>query len=169
MEGEDDKRIHLSLLCVGELGRQIDLGQDADPVMLKDLIVSCFDSTFEATKSAAAYALGHLAVGESIKLRFYKIKIRFYKRKIRFFTIFENIVKCSKIFENILRYFFFYFFLLYCIFLIFSVFYFLFFLRQYVSFPASCTGIDWNEQTSVLTLGSTKRNYSCARYPGSRF
>ena len=52
---------------MGELGRQIDLGQDADPVMLKDLIVSCFDSGFEATKSAAAYALGHLAVGEDRK------------------------------------------------------------------------------------------------------
>ena len=66
LEGKDERRVHLSLLCVGELGRQIDLGQDADPVMLKDLIVSCFDSGFEATKSAAAYALGHLAVGEHI-------------------------------------------------------------------------------------------------------
>ena len=126
MEGEDDKRIHLSLLCVGELGRQIDLGQDADPVMLKDLIVACFDSTFEATKSAAAYALGHLAVGEFIKLRFYKIKIRFYKRKIRFFTIFENIVKCFKIFEKILRYFFFTFFcyILYFLYFLCFIFYF---------------------------------------------
>ena len=67
---------------MGELGRQIDLGQDADPVMLKDLIVSCFDSGFEATKSAAAYALGHLAVGEYIWNKIFLDFIRcsvFYK------------------------------------------------------------------------------------------
>ena len=101
MEGQDDRRIHLSLLCVGELGRQIDLGQDADPVILKDLIVSCFDSSFEATKSAAAYALGHLAVGEYRKIKFLKIKIRCFKIKLRFYSIqirFLKIkIRCFKI------------------------------------------------------------------------
>ena len=49
---------------MGELGQQTDLGAGEDPVVLRDLIVSCFDSSCEATKSAAAYALGHLAVGK---------------------------------------------------------------------------------------------------------
>ena len=34
--------------------------------MLKDLILACFDSGSEETKSAAAYALGHLAVGNMV-------------------------------------------------------------------------------------------------------
>ena len=40
---------------------------EESPTILKDLIVACFDSPFEGTKSAAAYALGHLAVGTCVR------------------------------------------------------------------------------------------------------
>lgn len=62
LQGENEKRKHLSLLCVGEIGQQTTLGM-SDPSSLKDLIMACFDSKLEGSKIAAAYALGCLAVG----------------------------------------------------------------------------------------------------------
>ena len=62
----DEKRRHLALLCVGELGQQTDLslgGNGAAGAQLKDLILACFESGSEETKAAAAYALGRVAVG----------------------------------------------------------------------------------------------------------
>ena len=60
--GENEKRKHLSLLCVGEIGQLTTLGM-SDPSSLKNLIMACFDSKLEGSKIAAAYALGCLAVG----------------------------------------------------------------------------------------------------------
>lgn len=57
----DEGRRHLALLCIGELGQSTDLASTSAD--LKSLILSCFDSSAEETKTAAAYALGHLAVG----------------------------------------------------------------------------------------------------------
>ena len=47
---------------MGELGQLTDL-KNSNPTVLKDLIVGCFNSKSEGTKTAAAYALGRLAVG----------------------------------------------------------------------------------------------------------
>jgi cullin-associated NEDD8-dissociated protein 1 len=58
----DESRRHLALLCIGELGQTTDLAS-AVAVDLKALILTCFDSHAEETKTAAAFALGHLAVG----------------------------------------------------------------------------------------------------------
>lgn len=60
----DEGRRHLSLLCIGELGQSTDLSSSSTD--LKALILTCFDSHAEETKTAAAYALGHLAVGNMI-------------------------------------------------------------------------------------------------------
>jgi len=57
---EQETRRHLALLCIGELGQQADLSSNAS---LKDLILACFNSASEDTKTAAAYSLGHIAVG----------------------------------------------------------------------------------------------------------
>lgn len=62
LSDDDEKRKHLALLCVGELGQLTDL-KNSNPTVLKDLIVGCFNSKSEGTKTAAAYALGRLAVG----------------------------------------------------------------------------------------------------------
>ena len=62
LSDDDEKRKHLALLCVGELGQLTDL-KNSNPTVLKDLIVGCFNSKLEGTKTAAAYALGRLAVG----------------------------------------------------------------------------------------------------------
>ena len=62
LHGDNDNKKHLSLLSIGELGRQTDLSGSP---YLKDLILECFESNHmrEETKTAAAFALGHLAVG----------------------------------------------------------------------------------------------------------
>jgi len=52
---------HLALLCVGELGRQVDLSSQADD--LDTILLQTFETGQEEDKTAAAYALGHLAVG----------------------------------------------------------------------------------------------------------
>ena len=66
----DEKRRHLALLCIGELGQQSDLSLgssgSAEGAQLKDLILACFESGSEETKAAAAYALGRLAVGSMV-------------------------------------------------------------------------------------------------------
>eukprot|EP00903_Cladosiphon_okamuranus_P016633 g15341.t1 len=60
MQGKDDTRKHLGLLVVGELGRQTDLSKVKD---LQDIILGRFEGGNEETKTAAAYSLGHVAVG----------------------------------------------------------------------------------------------------------
>ncbi|CAM9727695.1 unnamed protein product [Chrysoparadoxa australica] len=55
-----DTKKHLAMLVVGELGRQRDLGKMKG---LKKILLDGFDSGDEETKTAAAYALGHVAVG----------------------------------------------------------------------------------------------------------
>lgn len=60
LRGTKDSHKHLALLCIGELGQQTDLATAPD---LKELILSCFESGEQETKTAAAYALGRLAVG----------------------------------------------------------------------------------------------------------
>eukprot|EP01038_Epipyxis_sp_PR26KG_P006809 gene6809-9325_t len=50
----------LALLCLGEIGQYSDLSNISE---LKNLILNCFESPSEDTKLAAAYALGHIAVG----------------------------------------------------------------------------------------------------------
>jgi len=56
----DETRRRLALLCVGELGRECDLQSVAS---LQSIILNSFESGEEETKTAAAYALGHIAVG----------------------------------------------------------------------------------------------------------
>ena len=58
-EGDHAEK-HLALLCLGELGQQLDISTSSD---LKDLILSCFGGEQEDIKMAGAFALGHLAVG----------------------------------------------------------------------------------------------------------
>ena len=81
------------------------------------------------------------------------------------------------LFSAFLTFFLCFFLLFYCyvllVFILFLIFFvtllynFLFFFeRQYVCIPSCRAGIDWNEQTSVLTLSSTERNYSCACHTG---
>jgi len=59
----DEARKRVALLCIGELGQQTDISAIEGVANLKDLILQCFESASEETKVAAAYALGHLAVG----------------------------------------------------------------------------------------------------------
>lgn len=50
----------LALLCVGEVGQSADLSHLQN---LSSLLLQCFDHPSEDVKHAAAYALGHVAVG----------------------------------------------------------------------------------------------------------
>jgi len=56
----DDSTHQLALLCLGEVGQAADLSAIAN---LKELVLACFESKSEDTKLAAAFALGHIAVG----------------------------------------------------------------------------------------------------------
>ncbi|KAK1276188.1 Cullin-associated NEDD8-dissociated protein 1 [Acorus gramineus] len=55
---------HLSLLCLGEIGRRKDLSNHAD---IEKIVIESFQSPFEEIKSAASYALGNIAVGNLSK------------------------------------------------------------------------------------------------------
>ncbi|KAK1323717.1 Cullin-associated NEDD8-dissociated protein 1 [Acorus calamus] len=55
---------HLSLLCLGEIGRRKDLSTHAD---IEKIVIESFQSPFEEIKSAASYALGNIAVGNLSK------------------------------------------------------------------------------------------------------
>ncbi|CAM9429024.1 unnamed protein product, partial [Choristocarpus tenellus] len=59
MKGENETKKHLALLVLGELGRQTDLS--------RGIILSTFETGIEETKTAAAYSLGHMAVGNMTK------------------------------------------------------------------------------------------------------
>lgn len=63
LKEKDESRKRVALLCIGELGQQTDISTMEGVENLKDLILQCFESSSEETKVAAAYALGHLAVG----------------------------------------------------------------------------------------------------------
>lgn len=60
MNGPQETKKHLALLVVGELGRQTDLSSVKN---LQGIILSTFEGGAEETKTAAAYSLGHMAVG----------------------------------------------------------------------------------------------------------
>ncbi|CAM9970460.1 unnamed protein product [Ascophyllum nodosum] len=60
MQGNDEQRKHLGLLVVGELGRQSDLSSVKN---LQEIILRRFEGGSEETKTAAAYSLGHVCVG----------------------------------------------------------------------------------------------------------
>ncbi|EPS63633.1 hypothetical protein M569_11150 [Genlisea aurea] len=51
---------HLSLLCLGEIGRRKDLSSHE---LIENIVIESFQSPFEEIKSAASYALGNIAVG----------------------------------------------------------------------------------------------------------
>ncbi|KAL9174874.1 hypothetical protein ABFS82_02G079200 [Erythranthe guttata] len=51
---------HLSLLCLGEIGRRKDLSSHDH---IENIVIDSFQSPFEEIKSAASYALGNIAVG----------------------------------------------------------------------------------------------------------
>ncbi|XP_042065121.1 cullin-associated NEDD8-dissociated protein 1-like [Salvia splendens] len=51
---------HLSLLCLGEVGRRKDLSAHDH---IENIVIESFQSPFEEIKSAASYALGNIAVG----------------------------------------------------------------------------------------------------------
>lgn len=53
-------RQHLSLLCLGEIGRRKDLSAHSH---IENIVIESFQSPFEEIKSAASYALGNIAVG----------------------------------------------------------------------------------------------------------
>ncbi|KAG5541200.1 hypothetical protein RHGRI_021154 [Rhododendron griersonianum] len=55
---------HLSLLCLGEIGRRKDLSSHAN---IENIVIESFQSPFEEIKSAASYALGNIAVGNLSK------------------------------------------------------------------------------------------------------
>ncbi|CAM9481770.1 unnamed protein product, partial [Ectocarpus sp. 8 AP-2014] len=59
-DGKEDNRKHLALLVIGELGRQSDLSRVKN---LQGIILGRFEGGNEETKTAAAYSLGHVAVG----------------------------------------------------------------------------------------------------------
>ncbi|KAL8527650.1 hypothetical protein ACS0TY_005482 [Phlomoides rotata] len=56
----DSAKQHLSLLCLGEIGRRKDLSSHDH---IENIVIESFQSPFEEIKSAASYALGNIAVG----------------------------------------------------------------------------------------------------------
>ncbi|PSS19007.1 Cullin-associated NEDD8-dissociated protein [Actinidia chinensis var. chinensis] len=62
--GTNSAKQHLSLLCLGEIGRRKDLSSHAH---IENIVIESFQSPFEEIKSAASYALGNIAVGNLSK------------------------------------------------------------------------------------------------------
>lgn len=63
-QSETDKSATvLSLYCLGEFGRHVSLSAHAD---VKDIVLQCFTGSPEEVKTAAAYALGSICVGNMI-------------------------------------------------------------------------------------------------------
>ena len=65
-EGKGERRRHLALLCLGNLGQRTDLAK-MKKVALEDKIMACFSSANTDTQTAAAFALGNLSVGNMAK------------------------------------------------------------------------------------------------------
>ncbi|KAK1378679.1 hypothetical protein POM88_025423 [Heracleum sosnowskyi] len=57
---------HLSLLCLGEIGRMKDLSSHAN---IENIVSGYFQSPFEEINSAASYALGNIAVGNISRIQ----------------------------------------------------------------------------------------------------
>ena len=53
----------LALLCLGEIGRQVDLSSHSS---LVPLVMSSFASPLEEVKTAASFALGSIAAGNHV-------------------------------------------------------------------------------------------------------
>ena len=66
LEGRGERRRHLALLCLGNLGKRTDLAK-MKRLDLEDKIMACFSSTNNNTQTAAAFALGNLSVGNMAK------------------------------------------------------------------------------------------------------
>ncbi len=65
-EGKGERRRHLALLCLGNLGKRTDLAKMKN-LDLEDKIMACFSSANNDTQTAAAFALGNLSVGNMKK------------------------------------------------------------------------------------------------------
>jgi cullin-associated NEDD8-dissociated protein 1 len=63
----DDHMKHLSLLCLGEVGKEVDLADQRDHI--KDVVLESFRQGTEETKSAAAFAFGRMVVGNMVLLQ----------------------------------------------------------------------------------------------------
>lgn len=65
----DDRRKHLALLCIGNLGQRMDLAHSGalEALSLDDKVMECFESPTSDTQTAAAFALGNLSVGNMAK------------------------------------------------------------------------------------------------------
>jgi cullin-associated NEDD8-dissociated protein 1 len=50
----------LTLFCIGEVGYHVKIDKN---LQVKEMVIQCFDSDVEEVRGAAAYALGHLAMG----------------------------------------------------------------------------------------------------------
>jgi len=61
LNGSDEPRRNLALLTIGELGQHRDLTATVDGLQM--IVLESFESPSEETKTAAAYALGRMAVG----------------------------------------------------------------------------------------------------------
>ena len=60
---ETNPNMHMALLCIGTIGRQTNLSQWANNQDFAQLVISQLASSNTLTQSAAAFALGNLAVG----------------------------------------------------------------------------------------------------------
>jgi len=64
-KAKDEQAKLLPLLCLGEIGKRADLGNQADE--LQKIVTGAFDSSLEDNKTAASFALGSIAVGSMSK------------------------------------------------------------------------------------------------------
>ena len=60
---QDEHGRQVALFCLGELGHLMDVPAACPKVELKTLVLACLEKGAEETRLAAAYALGHVAVG----------------------------------------------------------------------------------------------------------
>jgi cullin-associated NEDD8-dissociated protein 1 len=64
LSSADDRACHLALLVVGDLGSSLAASSPESIAQMRALILRCFEGGSEDVKVAAAYSLGHLAVGD---------------------------------------------------------------------------------------------------------
>ena len=64
-----ERRKHLALLCIGNLGQHMDLAASGalEALSLDDKVITCFESPTSDTQTGAAFALGNLSVGNMAK------------------------------------------------------------------------------------------------------
>ncbi len=63
----NDHTKHLALLCLGEVGKEVDLADQRDQI--KDVVLESFRQGTEETKSAASFAFGRMVVGNMVLLQ----------------------------------------------------------------------------------------------------